>query len=275
MAKFSVAIQSDAYKNLINSTLGDKEVARTFVAEISTVVSQNKLLASPDADAGTIISAGLLAQSLKMPLAPTLGFCYIVPYKDNKAGIINAQFQIGYKGLIQLAQRSGQFERLNVLPVHQSEYLGMDEDGEEQFKFDHKYDDEKVVGYRAFFKLNNGFKKSLYMTVEQLTKHAKRYSRSFGNNKGTDLWTSDFDIMASKTVLKLLLNRYAPLSIEMQKAILADQAVIKDDGTYDYVDNTPVEIEQKSDVVLPEVPSVKEQKVVEAEVISEQEELAF
>lgn len=270
MPKFSVAIQSDAYKNLINNTLGDKEVARTFVAEISTVVSQNKLLASPEADAKTIISAGLLAQSLKMPLAPTLGFCYIVPYKD-KTGTINAQFQIGYKGLIQLAQRSGQFERLNVLPVHESEYLGMDEDGEEQFKFDHKYDDEKVVGYRAFFKLNNGFKKSLYMTVEQLKKHAKRYSRSFGNNKGTDLWSTDFDIMASKTVLKLLLNRYAPLSIEMQKAILADQAVIKDDGTYDYVDNTPVELEQKSTVVLPEIPSEKVES--EEEIIDE--DLAF
>ena len=222
--KFSVAIKSDAYQKLINDTLGDKEVARRFVAEITTVVSQNSQLQK--CEAGSILSAGLTAQTLNLPLAPTLGFSYVVPY-GNKA-----QFQVGWKGLVQLAQRSGQFERLGVRPVHEGEYIGQDEFGDDLFKFSHEFDNNKVVGYYAYFKLLNGFKKTLYWTVEQCEKHGRKYSKSFDN-----LWKSSFDSMAEKTVLKLLLNRYAPLSIEMQKAIQADQAVINEDGTYSYVDN--------------------------------------
>ena len=222
--KFSVAISSPGYQKLINDTLGDKEVARRFVAEISTVVSQNAQLQR--CDAASILSAGLTAQTLNLPLAPTLGFSYVVPYGDK------AQFQIGWKGLVQLAQRSGQFERLGVRPVHEGEYLGQDEFGDDLFKFSHEFDNNKVVGYYAYFKLLNGFKKTIYWTVEQCEQHGKKYSKSYNN-----LWKSSFDSMAQKTVLKLLLNRYAPLSIEMQKAIQADQAVVNEDGTYSYVDN--------------------------------------
>ena len=227
--KFSVAIKSDAYQNLINNTLGDKEVARRFVAEISSVVSNNYKLAK--CDAGSILSAGLLAQSLNLPLAPALGFSYLVPYGDK------AQFQIGYKGLIQLGQRSGQFERLGVREVHEGEYIGQDEFGDDLFKFSHEFDDNKVVGYFAYFKLLNGFKKTMYWTVEQVKKHAKKYSKTYASTGDTNVWRDNFDTMACKTVLKLLLNRYAPLSVEMQKAIQADQAVINQDGSYSYVDN--------------------------------------
>jgi recombination protein RecT len=231
--KFSVAIKSDAYQKLINETLGDKEVARRFVAEISTVVAQNYQLQK--CEAASILSAGLTAQTLNLPLAPTLGFSYVVPY-GNKA-----QFQIGWKGLVQLAQRSGQFERLGVRPVHEGEYIGQDEFGDDLFKFSHEFDNNKVVGYYAYFKLLNGFKKTLYWTVEQCEQHGRKYSKSYDN-----LWKSSFDSMAQKTVLKLLLNRYAPLSIEMQKAIQADQAVINVDGSYSYVDNPNyVDEEQK------------------------------
>ena len=231
--KFSVAIKSDAYQKLINDTLGDKEIARRFVAEISTVVSQNPALQK--CEAASILSAGLTAQTLNLPLAPTLGFAYIVPY-GNKA-----QFQAGYKALIQLAQRSGQFERLGVRPVHEGEYIGQDEFGDDIFKFSHEFDNNKVVGYYAYFKLLNGFKKTLYWTVEECEKHGRKFSKSYDN-----LWKSSFDTMAQKTVLKLLLNRYAPLSIDMQKAIQADQAVINVDGSYSYVDNPNyVDEEQK------------------------------
>lgn len=228
---FSVAIQSDAYKNLINNTLGDKEVARRFVAEISTVVSQNPAL--QNCDAKTILSAGLLAQTMNLPLAPSLGFAYIVPYSDK------AQFQIGYKGLIQLAQRSGQFERLGVRPVHEGEYIGQDEFGDDMFKFSHDFDDKKTIGYFAYFVLANGFKKTLYMTVAQADAHAKRYSKAYASNWSGNLWKDQFDLMAQKTVLKLLLNRYAPLSIELQNAIKADQSVVGENGKLDYVDNVP------------------------------------
>lgn len=260
--KFSVAIRSDAYQKLINNTLGDKEIARTFVAEISTVVAQNKQL--QQCDAGTILSAGLLAQTLKLSLAPSLGLGYVLPYKTKDG--YKAQFQLGYKGLIQLAQRSGQFERLGSRVVHEGEYIGQDEFGDDLFKFSHEYDDKPVVGYYAYFKLNNGFKKTFYMTKEQAKAHGKRYSRSYGNGKGTDLWTTDFDVMAQKTVLKLLLNRYAPLSVDLQKAIQSDQAVINTDGTYNYVDNATndnVEDEPKKrttvkNTILPQEPEEEE-----------------
>ena len=222
--KFSVAIKSDGYQKLINDTLGDKEIARRFIAEISTVVSQNPALQK--CEAASILSAGLTAQTLNLPLAPTLGFAYIVPY-GNKA-----QFQAGYKALIQLAQRSGQFERLGVRPVHEGEYIGQDEFGDDIFKFSHEFDNNKVVGYYAYFKLLNGFKKTLYWTVEECEKHGRKFSKSYDN-----LWKSSFDTMAQKTVLKLLLNRYAPLSVDMQKALQADQAVINTDGSYSYVDS--------------------------------------
>lgn len=240
MGKFSVAIQGQGYQKLISDTLGDKELARQFVADISTVVSQNKDLQL--CDPATILSAGLMASSLKLPLSQSLGFAYVIPYGDK------ATLQLGYKAYIQLAQRSGQFRRLGVKEVHKGEVIGQDEFGDDIFKFDHKFDDKEIVGYYAYFELLNGFKKTMYWTVEQCLAHGKRYSKSY--NK---LWKENPGVMCQKTVLKLLLSRYAPLSVEMQKAIQSDQAVINDDGSVDYVDNpnndeenppVPVEAEQ-------------------------------
>lgn len=227
--KFSVAVKSDAYQKLINDTLGDKELARQFVADISSVVSSNPSLSL--CDAGTILSAGLMASSLKLPLANSLGFAYVIPYKGK------AQLQIGYKGLIQLAQRSGQFERIGVREVHQGEYAGQDEFGEDLFKFSHEFDSKEVIGYFAYFKLLNGFTKTLYMTKGQCLAHGKKYSKSFNSDGETNVWRDLTDAMCQKTVLKLLLNKYAPLSVELQKAVVYDQASIKENGTPEYVDN--------------------------------------
>lgn len=229
---FSVALKTNAYQELINNTLGDKELARQFVADISSVVSSNPQLQS--CEAKTIFTAGLVASSLKLPLAPTLGFAYVVPYKDK------AQFQIGWKGLVQLAQRSGLFERLGVRPVHKGEWIGQDEFGEDLFKFSHEFDNEEIVGYYAYFKLKNGFVKTLYWTVAQCEAHGSKYSQAHkGKNKGgeNDNWTSMFDVMAEKTVMKQLLSKYAPLSTELQRAIILDQAVVNMDGTPNYVDS--------------------------------------
>ena len=238
--KFSVLIQGDTYKNLINNTLGDKEIARQFIADISTVVSNNPALSN--CQPASILSAGLMAQSLKLSLTASLGFAYIIPFGDK------AQFQIGWKGLVQLAQRSGQFKRLGVREVHDGEYIGQDNFGDDLFKFDHKFDGNAVVGYFAYFELLNGFQKTMYWTKEQCEAHARKYSRSYGSGKSTDLWKNSFDQMACKTVLKLLLNRYAPLSVELQKAVLADQAIINNDGKYEYVDNDLTESnEEKSE----------------------------
>lgn len=251
--KFSVAIRSDAYKNLINQTLGDPNAARQFVADITTVVSQNPLLSQ--ADAGSIISAGLIAQTLKLPMASTLGFAYIIPYncRDKATGSYGykAQFQIGFKGLIQLCQRSGQFENLGVRSVHEGEYLGQDEFGDDMFRFSHECDSKPVVGYFAYFKLLNGFKKTLYWTKEQCEAHGKRYSKQYGK-----LWTTDFDAMAQKTVLKMLLSKYAPMSVDLQKAVTFDQSVVRDDMTPEYVDN-PAASEEPSQRPTVEAPQLE------------------
>ena len=233
---FSVVIASDGYKKLINQTLGDANVARQFVADISAVVANNPTIR--ECEPATIITAGLVAASLKLPLAGNLGFAHIVPYKDKKTGIKKAQFQVGWKGFVQLSQRSGSFEKIGSRPVHKSEYKGQDEFGDDIFSFSHEYDNEEIIGYYAYLKLLNGFVKTLYMTKEQCEKHAAKYSSSYKFDRDkTTLWNTEFDTMAQKTVIKLLLSRYAPLSVDMQTAIKADQAVINTDGTYEYVEN--------------------------------------
>ena len=251
--KFSVALRTDAYKNLINETLGNQKVAQKFIAEISTVVAQNNQL--QECDAKTILSAGLLAQTLNLPLAPALGFAYIIPYNTKDGGKV-AQFQVSWKGLIQLAIRTGQYKSIGVRPVHDGEYKGQDEFGEDTFKFDHKFDEKKTVGYYAYFILVNGFKKSIYWTKEQCESHAKRYSAEY-RSKGTGKWKEMFDEMAMKTVLKQLISKWGIMSVDMQTVVQADQSVINDDGTYDYVDNEPADEEPKkkttvSNSIIPE-----------------------
>jgi recombination protein RecT len=230
---FSVAIRSDAYKTLINNTLGDPKVAQRFIAEISTAVSNNPKLG--DCDPATIISAGLNAQSMDLPLAPTLGQCYIIPY-GNKA-----QFQIGWKGLVQLAIRSGQYLTIGASEVREGEYLGRDEFGEPLIKFNNNPDLTKsIVGYMAYLKLVNGFTKKIYWSKEECEAHANKYSKAhtgqYSKGGENDKWAQDFDSMALKTVLKQLISKWGVMSVEMRKAIETDQAVINGNKT-EYVDN--------------------------------------
>ena len=251
-SKFSVAIQQDNYKKLVNDTLGDEATAKQFVADISTCVANNSAL--QNCEAGSVLSAGLVAQTLKLPLTPSLGFAYLVPYGNQ------CQFLIGWKGLVQLAQRSGQFERLGVRPVHEGEHIGQDEFGEDMFKFSHEFDSKPVIGYYAYFKLLNGFTKTIYWTTAQCEAHGTRYSQAHrGKNKGGDFdnWSNMFEIMAEKTVMKQLLSKYAPLSVDLQKAMIYDQAVINKDGTPNYVDTTdePKSITTPNNVVV-ETPKV-------------------
>lgn len=253
--KFSVAIQTDAYKNMINQTLGDPNEAKKFVSNISTAVSANPKLQV--CDAGSIISAGLAANSLGLPINQALGFAYILPFRckerdenGNEYWVDKAQFQIGYKGLIQLCLRSGQYKKIGVKPVHKGETQGRDEFGDEIIKFDQKFDNEPVVGYFAYFQLVNGAAMTSYKTVEECEKHGQKYSKSY---KG--LWTTNFDTMAMKTTLKLLLSKYGIMSTEMQNAIRYDQAVINTlDGkeVVDYVDN-PNADEDTGEIVEEEV----------------------
>jgi recombination protein RecT len=193
----------------------------------------------------SIYNAAAMAATLDLPLNNNLGFAYIVPYHNNNTNQTLAQFQLGYKGFIQLAQRSGQIKTISVSEIYEGQLI--EENPLKGFVFDFtKKTSDVVIGYAAFFQQLNGFEKTLYMTKGEAEKHGKRYSQTF--KKGFGLWSTDFDAMAKKTVLKLLLAGYAPLSIEMQKAIITDQSIINDAETMDttYIDNQPLKIESKS-----------------------------
>ena len=190
----------------------------------------------------SLVYAGLKATALDLPLDPNLGFAYVIPFKNNKKGVTEAQFQIGYKGFIQLAIRSGQFLLINVTDIREGELKGEDIlTGEMSFSRVPDRESKPVVGYAAFFKLTNGFSKTMYMTVGEVKAHAGRYSQTYSSKneyiRKASKWDTDFDAMAKKTVLKLLLSKYAPLSVEMQNAIQNDQAVIDDQGEAQYLDN--------------------------------------
>ena len=215
----------------------DKNAA-SFATSAMQIANSNPMLL--DAEPMSIFNAAVMAATLNLPINNNLGFAYIVPYRNK--GKVEAQFQLGYKGFIQLAQRSGQFERLVSLPVYEAQLI--EEDPINGFKFDWKHkpaENEQPVGYYAYFKLINGFTAELYMTREQVAAHAGRYSQSF--KKGYGVWADNFEAMALKTVTKLLLSKQAPLSIDMQKAVLSDQSVIKDvtGEQFDYIDNQPAD----------------------------------
>lgn len=215
--------------------LVDKNSA-SFATSIMQIVNSNPMLLN--AEPMSIFNAACMAATLNLPINNNLGFAYLVPYKNSKTGHVEAQFQLGYKGFIQLAQRSGQFERLVSLPVYKDQLI--EKDLIKGFKFNWSIDpDEKEqpIGFYAYFKLINGFTAELYMSREQIDKHAKRYSQSYRKNSG--VWADNYEQMALKTVTKLLLSRQAPLSIEMQKAVLSDQSVIENvtEEKFDYLDN--------------------------------------
>ena len=200
------------------------------------IANSNAMLRT--ADPTSIFNAACMAATLNLPLQNGLGFAYIVPFKNNKERKVEAQFQIGYKGFIQLAQRSGQFKRLVALPVYKNQLLKKDFINGFEFDWEQEPEkDENPIGYYAYFKLVNDFSAELYMSHDDIVKHAQRYSQTF--KKGFGVWHDNFEAMALKTVMKLLLSKQAPLSVEMQQAVLADQAVVKDveNQEFNYGDN--------------------------------------
>lgn len=216
---------TEQVQNRFEELLGKK--APGFVSSLLAVVNNNKLLAK--AEPKTVISAGAMAAALDLPINQNLGFAYIVPYGNQ------AQFQMGYKGYIQLAMRTGQYKNINADVVYEGEIKNVNRFTGE-FEFGERTSDT-VVGYMAYFKLTNGFEKYLYMTLDEMQAHAKRYSKNYKG--GTDKWgLTDFHTMAIKTVLKRLLSKYGILSIEMMNgpqlstALQNDGGVIKDEGDH-------------------------------------------
>ena len=208
----------------------------TFATSVMQIANSNTMLRT--ADPTSIFNAACMAATLNLPLQNGLGLAYIVPFKNNKERKVEAQFQIGYKGFIQLAQRSGQFKRLVALPVYKNQLLKKDFINGFEFDWEQEPEkDENPIGYYAYFKLVNDFSAELYMSHDDIVKHAQRYSQTF--KKGFGVWHDNFEAMALKTVIKLLLSKQAPLSVEMQQAVLADQAVVKDaeNQEFNYADN--------------------------------------
>lgn len=237
--KFSVAIQSDTYKNLINNTLGDPQKAGRFIASISSAVAVNPAL--QDCDAGTILTAGLLGESLNLSPSPQLGQYYLVPFNDNKNNRKVAQFQLGYKGYVQLAIRSGYYKKLNVVAIKEGElitYNPLDEEIEVNLIEDEEEREQaNTIGYYAMFEYTNGFKKTIYWSKAKMERHALKYSTGYRAKKGYTFWEKDFDGMAFKTMLRQLISKWGIMSIEMQDVYTKDMAVIQEDGSVDYVDN--------------------------------------
>ena len=218
-----------------------------FVTSVLQIANSNALLAK--ADPMSIFNAAATAAILDLPLNNNLGFAYIVPYnvkQDDGSSKVVAQFQMGYKGFIQLSQRSGQFRTISASPIYEGQVLENNPLTGVKFDFGTRKSDI-VIGYAAYFELLNGFQKTLYMTVDEIKKHGKRYSQTFKKNFG--LWADDFEAMAQKTVIKLLLSKFAPLSIEMQKAVITDQSIINDAETedVDYVDNEEQPIDKEKE----------------------------
>jgi len=241
-------MNSDYVKNRFAEILGKNSSG--FVASVVNISSNTAL---KECEPRSVLSCAIVAATLQLPIDPNLSFAAIIPYK-NKDGN-KAQFQIMYKGLIQLAIRSGQFKTINVTEIYEGEIEKNNIlTGEITFNGEGKKSNQ-VIGFAAYFSLINGFEKTLYMTVEQIKAHGKKYSKSYANQYGQ--WATNFEAMAKKTVLKMLLSKYAPLSVEMQKATQLDQAVINtnnetlDVESFDYVDNEPQkEIQTKSELEI-------------------------
>ena len=244
----SELMHSPAVVGKLNEVWNSPQMANSFMSSVISVANGNPQLRK--AEPMSIIGAAMVAATMQLQVIPTLGQCYIIPYGSK------AQFQVGYLGLLQLCQRSGQFKKILAAPVHEGEYISGDE-FDEDYVFDRKQrKSDKVIGYMAKFELLNGFTKVAYWDIDKVKAHATKFSQAFRAGFNSP-WKSDFDAMAMKTVMKSIL-KYAPKSIEMQNAVTFDQAVINtntsdmqdldiDAFAPEYVDN--IESEKKETIL--------------------------
>lgn len=243
-------LTSDKAKENIINVVGEKDAQR-FISSVVSAVQTNPQLA--ECTNQSILSAALLGQSLNLPHSPQIGFYYFVPYEDKKRGIKEAQFQISYKGLVNLAIRSGQYKKIHAIEVKEGELIAYNA-FEDTYEFKAETDFKKreklpTIGYYGFFELLNGYRKELYWSKEEMEAHAKRYSASYRNGWSSSIWKTDFDKMALKTILRQLVSRYGIMSVDMQTAYTSDQAVLNEDLVPQYVDNVEDEPEKAIDVM--------------------------
>lgn len=273
---FDMFMSNDAVKKKINSIIGGSK-GQQFVTSIVSAVQNNPTL--KECTNTSIFSAALVGASLNLSPSPQLGQFYMVPFNNTKKKCKEAQFQLGYKGYIQLAIRSGYYKKINVLSVKEGELIKYDPLNEEievnLIDDEIVREDAKTVGYYAMFEYSNGFKKTLYWSKSKMLKHADKYSNAFSISgmeklesgkvpqedlwKYSSFWYKDFDGMAYKTMLRQLISKWGIMSIEMQTAFENDMAVINEDGSKEYVDNIEennIIIEQSDDEETHEVKQV-------------------
>lgn len=237
---FSGFMMQDAARDQINKMLGGKD-GQKFITSIVSAVNATPAL--QECTNASIFSAAMLGASLKLSPSPQLGNYYMVPFNDKEKGKV-AQFVLGYKGYVQLAIRSGEYKRLNVLAIKEGElirYNPLEEDIEvELIEDEEQRENTPTIGYYAFFELNNGYRKAIYWSRKKMEQHAIKYSAGYkgDRDRGTKytFWSKDFDGMAYKTMLRQLISKWGIMSIEMQSAYDADMAVINEDGTKNYVE---------------------------------------
>lgn len=236
---FNAVITSEKTQSYLQSVLGERK--QSFVNNLTALVANDTKL--QDCKPTTLMYAAMKATALDMPLDANLGYAYVIPYQSKEGK--TAQLQIGYKGFIQLALRSGQFKLLNSTDVRDGEIVSRNRlTGEINFSFienEFERSAKKIVGFVSYFELISGFCSTLYMSVDELKAHGLRYSKTFSSkNKyvaDSSKWATDFEAMARKTVTKLNLSRNAPLSVELRNAVMFDQAVLHEEDKPTYVDN--------------------------------------
>lgn len=257
---FSNFLMGDAIKKKINETVGGANGQR-FITSILSAVSTNPTL--QECEHSSIISAAFLGEALKLSPSPQLGQYYMVPFNkksydaNGKEIVIKvAQFQIGYKGYIQLAERTGVYKTINILAIKEGELIKYDPLNEtiqvNLIEDDEVREETPTIGYYAMFEYLNGFRKTMYWTKKKMLLHADKYSKAFNKEayekiqagkiqpkdlwKYSSFWYKDFDGMAYKTMLRQLISKWGIMSIEMQEAFEKDMAEIKEDGKYNYIE---------------------------------------
>lgn len=256
--RLSVYLEKDAVKRQINQVVRGKNGARFISSIVSAVQSTPSL---KECSSPSIVNAALLGEALNLSPSPQLGQFYMVPFANKKKGTKEAQFQLGYKGYVQLAKRSGVYKKMNVETIREGELVRYDP-LEEVIEINLIEDDEirektPVIGYYAMFEEINGFRKVMYWSKKKMLAHAERYSQAFSKNGGaqslklleegripekdlwkySSFWFKEFDVMACKTMLRQLISKWGTMSIDLQTAIDKDMAVINEDGSPDYVES--------------------------------------
>lgn len=283
-ATFSMKMSSDKFQNKIHEVLQDKNRAIKFTAALTSAVANQPAL--QECEATTILSSALLGESLNLSPSPQLGQYYIVPYKDrrdkNNVRIVGT-FQLGYKGYVQLALRSGNYKKLNVLEVKEGELISWNPLTEE-IKINLIEDEvdrelRPTVGYYVSFEYLNGFSKAMYWSKDKMMSHAKKYSKAYAsdtkNGTSYSFWTSNFDEMAKKTMLRQIISKWGIMSTEMNEAFTSDNAVIGEGQIPEYIDNQEQRIEKVVETVEVDEPIERDEPIIDVAVEGDDEQATF